>query len=498
MTHDSTWLKRTRAGRLGIALPLGLLLACLLMAGFAASASASSYEMRGEWEIVLEIPGQTLKGKTRISQEADAGGKFESGQIQFEMGLTGTFSGTLKGSEAEVVVSIPQTPLGPGEFKGNKITVNVGASTLVLSGSGEMTLGSNKATGTMVATRLRNQKQIEEQEAKEKLEKEERETRANVRGEWALTIKFGPETAHAVALITGEANSKNEFASAKTVFEGVDPGTFKGKLESGKATVKITTEAIGQLPPTEFTGTGLTVTSATDPTSISGAGTFSAAGQSVPGELTATRIHSYLEVKEREAKEKQEKQEKEEAEAKKVKETEEAKQAEEAAHAKQAREAKEAEEARAKLAREAKEKLEKEALAKLAPPLAALLSAEPSTKTITASNSGSLALGLTNPNAYAVQGHLALVVASSGAGKASAGKGKAKKPLSLGSASFTISAKGTETVKLKLSHAARADLSSHKTLRVTLTVITDASDMSGMSKTYSLTLHASGSGHKKG
>jgi hypothetical protein len=504
MTHDSTWLGRTRVmRRTRLTAPPGALLACALLAcallaALPAAASATAPEMRGEWELVLKSSGQTVTGQTLISDEANAKGEFASHTVQFDTGDTGTFSGTLEGSTASVIITT--APFGPypeGEFVSNTMTVEAGASSLALSGEGVFTLGVQKTSGTLTATRLRTYKQIEEQEAREKQEQEEREARARVRGEWALTIESGPQTAQGTALITKEANTKNEFASSSALFESVVAGAFSGTLEGNEASVTVTTQAAGPYPATTFTGTKIVVAFTSNSMSMTGSGTLTAGESSFPATLTATRIKTYQEVKEREAKEKQEKealeaQEKAEREAKEKAEREAKEKAEREATEKAEREAKE------KAEREAREAAEKAAVPNITTKSGTsgktptLVSVQLAGKTFTVGATELLSLQITNPNPYAISGRVTLLVAQAGrAGKSSVSTGgPSKKAGSLGTVSFGISSNGEQRVKLKLSQRGRAELTHHKTLHVVAVITTQADGQTMTTKTFSITLHA--------
>jgi hypothetical protein len=499
MTHDSTWLGRTRAARrLRFTAPFGLLLACLLLAAFASTASAAPYDMRGEWSIELTASAQPpLPGKDLITK-MEPNGEF-SGKALFGGVLEASVAGTatVSGTETSLTIVAPGTPIGTITFVATAATIDVAKNAFAGPGIYYNSKNEPYETGGVIAKRLRTLQEVKEQEEREQKEREEKLARASIRGEWALTLKVGSQTTHALALINNEANSKNEFASTSALFESVVQGSFSGTLEGGKATVTVTTEAYGEIPPSKFTSNAMTIASAGGSLSMSGTGTFTVVTPGgplqSPGELTATRTHSYGEIKEREAKE-----------AEEAKQAEEAKAAKEAQEAKEAKEAKEAEEARAKQAREARERQEKEAAAKSLPvPLpivtvAPLASVEPAVKTVTVGGSGSLALGLSNPNAWTVQGSVTLFAGVPGHASKSSGKGRKAPVVSFGSASFTISAHGTQSVKIKLSHAARADLTRHKTLRITVTISTNTKGMQGVSKTYTITLHAPSSRHGKG
>src|SRR6202035_221285 len=189
----------------------------------------------------------------------------------------------------------------------------------------------------------------------------------------------------------------------------------------------------------------------------SGSGTFKAGESEFPSTLTATKIKTYQEVLEREKAEREakEKQEKEAREA-----------AERAAREKAEKEAKERHE------RELREALERATPPKSLPGLPApLMPVQVGGKTVTLSHGGGISLGLTNPDSSPVHGHLKLTLTK---GKTSSTKHSTSKSITLGEASFSIAAHGTEVVKVKLSQSARAQFIHHKSLRVLLTVTTQA------------------------
>jgi hypothetical protein len=500
MTHDTTWLRRMRAIRRTSTAPMKFLLVCALLgcallAGIPAAASATPTEMRGEWELNLNPGSKNLNGIAFITQEANAKEEFESSSALFEGILHGTFSGTLEGGEATVAVIIPGAPPFPeGIFHGSKITIQENLGTLTMSGTGNYDVGGDMTTGTFVAKRLRSGKQIEEQEAREKKEREEREARARVRGEWSLTIEAGPQSVKGTALISKEADSKNQFESDSAFFESVIPGVFSGTLEGSEAAVTITTQAAGPFPEGKFTGTKLTVAFTSSTMSITGSGTLTLGGQSAPATLTATRTATYQQVvareaQEREAKEAQEKAEKEALEAKEKTEREAAEKVTREASEKVAREAKEKQE------RQAKEAAEKAVVAKTLPlpTPAALVSVLVSGKSFTASSSGQVSLQIDNPNGYAISGRVTLLLAQSG----TSGKSSAKKATSLGTASFGASPSGKQLVKLKLSKKGRSELAHQKTIHVLASVTTEASGQTTTTKTFALTLRAAKGAHSK-
>src|ERR1700722_4088097 len=493
MIHDSTWLREVRAmRRRRLTAVTGFLLACLLLAGLPAGASAAAPEMRGEWEVVEKADAQTLAGIATIAAEANAQGEF-SGSVLYGGVDGGSISGTLEGAKATVeVTSDPFGPYAEGIFNSSTIAVVESGESVSMSGEGILVTGGKEMQATLVVTRLRSQKQIEEQQAREKKEQEERAARARVRGEWSLTLEAGPETFKGTALVSNEANAKNEFSSASALVGGAIPSTFSGTLEGSEASVTIVTQAAGPYPESKFTATKLTLASSASSMSITGAGTLSLGGSSVPATLTATRTKTYQEVvasekQEREAKEASEKAEKEALEAKVKAEQEAEKTAREAAE-KTAREAKEKQE------RESREAAEKAVKPKIVPPPtpAELVSVGLIGKSFTASASGQVPLQIENPNGYAISGRVTLIVAPS-----KGAKSKGVKTTSLGTASFGLSSGAKQVVKLKLSQKGRSELARRKTLRVLATIVTEASGQANSTKTFSLTLSA-GSAHRKG
>ncbi len=131
-------------------------------------------------------------------------------------------------------------------------------------------------------------------------------TAPEMRGEWELVLKSGPETFKGTTIIGNEANAKGEFASNTVQFEDTITGTFSGKLEGGTASVKITTNAIGPAPASEFLSTEIAVESGVGSLSLKGKGTFTIGAQTGEGTLIATRIRTYKQIEEQAAREQRE------------------------------------------------------------------------------------------------------------------------------------------------------------------------------------------------
>ncbi len=481
MTHDSTWLARTHATRrtrLVAPLVLGLLLTCTLLAGFAASASASTYEMRGEWSFEYKSSGQSPLAETGLIDHAnEATGAF-SGTFKASVGVETSLEGTLTGTNVSFT-STTVAPFGTVTFVADAVTLDT--TTNELSGTGAYYLnGTYDEAGEVKATRLRSYKQIEEQEQREK---EEQEARANIRGEWALTLEAGAEKLSGTSIIAEEATSKNDFASRSALFEGVMGGTFSGTLDGDEASVTVTTEgyAPSSIPPGSFTSEAIAVSSAADPTSMSGEGTFTVDGAKLTGRLTATRIKTYQQVLEREESELKAKEQQE-------KEAQEAQEAREKAE--QEAKAKAEQEATARREREGREAVEKADKMIVPPPVEApkptIVSVAVAPKTlkgVTVGRSRTVTLELSNPNRLAVAGQLDMFTAVGG-GSASA----KKKITQFGKVSFTIASGGQASVKLKLSGANYATLLKRKRLRVVVNVTTTADGVSTPTKSYGVTL----------
>lgn len=138
-----------------------------------------------------------------------------------------------------------------------------------------------------------------------------------MRGEWEIVLKAGPQTNSGTTVIRHEAGPKGEFASEAVQLQAGSPGTFSGTLEGSTAKVKLTTTAGSLTPATEFESETMTVTSGAGTLEISGEGTFTvpALNAKMTGMVVAKRIKTYKEVEEREARELREQEEKEAREA---------------------------------------------------------------------------------------------------------------------------------------------------------------------------------------
>jgi hypothetical protein len=150
----------------------GALLACVLLAGFTTEASATTYDMSGEWAYELTCAcSPTLPGTALITHMELTSGEY-SGTTLLDGEIPGTFSGTVTGSELSLSLVLPHTPEGELTFTMADGTLET--STNEFSGTGVYNSVGNPS-GEIKAKLLRTLKQIEEKEEKEKFEREGRE-----------------------------------------------------------------------------------------------------------------------------------------------------------------------------------------------------------------------------------------------------------------------------------------------------------------------------------
>jgi outer membrane biosynthesis protein TonB len=370
--------------RRGLRLTLaGILLAVLLAATLASAASASNYDIRGEWAFQMTCScGQTASGTLYLKQEEAATGAF-SGTALLQGILSGTATGMITGPNSlSLEILIPNAPPRGETFSFTMPNGALDTAANAFEGEGEYgaSLGQN-LTGEIKAIRTKTLAQLEQaekeaaeraKEAKEKAEKEAREREAR------------------------EVQEK------------------------------------------------------------------------------AAREKAEAEQHEREAIEKTQR------EAKEAQEGKERQQAKEAQEGKERQQAKEAQESK-----ERKER-EEQAAKETHPAAGAAGAVKPGT--LTASGAGVVSLKLTNPDAYATSGSVALMPA---AGKSAASKHTLK---ALAEGSFTLPAHASKVLKLKLSRSAAAALASRGSLRLAIKIETRAGGHATSTKTYSVTLHAAARG----
>jgi outer membrane biosynthesis protein TonB len=363
--HGSTRVPRWTRSTAGI----GLLLACIALAGFAATASATPYDMRGEWGLEFKSKGQPPLTETGVIDQMNSGSGAFSGTFHAAIGLTTSLEGVLTGTTASITCTTNVPTIGVITFVAPSTAIETVANTLAGTGTYYVN-GSELEPGEITGIRLKTYAEVQEREQKEQEQREKEEKEAKERAEKEKEVK--------------EAEEK--------------------------------------------------------------------------------------EAKERELKEK------ELAEAKE-KELKEAEAREKAQKEKELKERQERE------AREASEKTSPPAptpIVTIAPPLVPV---GVGTKTLTMSHTGAISLSLANPGDSPEHGHLTLTLAKGG-------KASSAKSGTLGEATFSIAPHGSEVVKLKLSRSARALLAHHKTVRVLVTVTTQATGQPDSTKSYTLTLHS--------
>jgi hypothetical protein len=163
---------------------LGALLALTLLV--APAASATTYDMRGEWQYSLTCScGPTIHGIIVVRQMNLATGEF-SGTGSLEGVPEGNPSGTVSGESLSLEIPYPYTPAGSTTFKTSHGTIE--AAVNEFSGPGEYT-NPPGTTGEIKAKLKRSlaavekeeqeiaQRAKEQREAKEKQEQEETKTR---------------------------------------------------------------------------------------------------------------------------------------------------------------------------------------------------------------------------------------------------------------------------------------------------------------------------------
>lgn len=340
-------------------------------------------------------------------------------------------------------------------------------------------------------------------------------TTYDMRGEWQYTITCTcGEGADGVFVFTKMDTASGEFSGTTEWDGGLATGTASGVVASSDTALSL--EII--LPHGPPSGAELRFemsngTLETAPNEFFGSGTYP--GTPYTGEIKAKRVRTLEQIKKeeeeliqrdkeaREAQEKREaeeakKREAEEAEAKLMREKEETARQEKVAGEKTEREAREkqaaeqaaakeaeakalAEKAQAeKIAKETAEKAEREK-AEREKADAKLRSLTLSVKTAKLAANGTVTLELKNPNAVAVAGKLTVNDATKPATRG-------RRATTLGQASFTASASGTATVKVKLLRLTRAASSTAQRLRVVVSVVAHANGHSTPVAVYALSL----------
>jgi hypothetical protein len=348
----------------------------------------------------------------------------------------------------------------------------------------------------------------------------------DLRGEWSIAIT--PQTLEplqgAAIIDTMEANG--EFSGSLELDKLA--GTISGTVSNEETSIK----AVVVAPQGTFTFIADKAIVKSAESSVSGSGELYKNGKPFePATVTATRVKTYKEVQEREARELKEQEEKEAKEKKEREEKEEEVRREREAKERQAREEQEAKERSAReqkekelkkreleareaqetqtrelKERELKERQEREAreaaekgvlnkAAQIPTPSdhsgdAPAVSIEPAHRTLTVGRGGAISLGLTNPNAFPAYGRLKLTIIRAATLPGAKHRLSGRKNLTLTDISFSISGHATRVVKIRFSRRGLASLVPQRSSRVLATIITQVGNGPGMSKTYGLTLHA--------
>ncbi len=168
----SGWRCSFPAGRPLRSLALSLVVGLALLAGSSAAASATTYDMSGEWEYVLNCACEppTTHGTALITQMDLATGEYSGTTVL--AGFPGTWSGTVTDGKLSLSMVIPDTPVGEVSFAMAEGTLET--LTNEFSGSGFSSGPAGHPVSTIAAKRIRTLQQIKEQEEKEQFEREGR------------------------------------------------------------------------------------------------------------------------------------------------------------------------------------------------------------------------------------------------------------------------------------------------------------------------------------
>jgi hypothetical protein len=346
----------------------------------------------------------------------------------------------------------------------------------------------------------------------------------DMRGEWSYSITCScGESATGTFLFTQMEPTNGAFSGTTEWDGGVATGTASGMV-TGPSSLSLEI-VLPHGPPTgaelAFTMSNASLETATS--AFSGTGTYK--DSAFTGEVKAKLVRTLAQIEKEEheaiqrAKEEREAREKRAAEEAKIQEAKAAEEklaAEKAEAEKLEREARERP-AKEKAEKEAKEKQQaaeqqatKEHEAKQATEKAEaekhelqarersaqesirLASVAPTGKAPTVRGGGEIAIDLSNTNAFAVSGSVALDEAPAH-GKTS----PQHKTAMLGQASFTISAHGTKVIEIRLSSHARTMLAHRRTLHLMAAITTTGSGHGSTVMRYTLQLTAGSSHHAK-
>jgi hypothetical protein len=286
---DRRHLAARRAMRL---IALGALLVCAAITSSAASASAATYDIRGEWEAKLTCTcnSQTTTASLLITK-MESSGEF-SGTVSLDSLFPGTITGTLTQSDDDLVLLIAATtPLGPSTFTMTSGAVNT--ATNEMSGTGYFEGGgtTGKPSGALTGKRLRTYAEVQKAEEEKRLKAEEEarkralEAKEREAKEKELKVK---ETQEREAKEKEKAQQEKEALEAKERAEKASKesvGQGGGQTSGGQGGT--TQNGNTSTPPPPLTPVTLTTRSP----SLSGAGTLSlglsnANGSPISGQLT--------------------------------------------------------------------------------------------------------------------------------------------------------------------------------------------------------------------
>jgi hypothetical protein len=249
-------------------------LACALLAlvafgGAVGSASATTYDPRGEWSYTITCScGQPAEGTMLVKSMNFSTGEF-SGTINFDGLLSGTISGTVTAGKLSLKLVLPDTPGGEQSY-----TMPEGAIESTkneISGAGFYNSGS--PTGEFAAKRTRTIEEVEKEEEERRIraEKERKEYEAREKAREAKEAEEKAEKAKQEAeelpaiearkraeQEAREAREKEEQKSRESASKGNQQTQSPGQsVNTGPAIVPVLQPAEPNGKTLDATGSGL-------------------------------------------------------------------------------------------------------------------------------------------------------------------------------------------------------------------------------------------------
>jgi hypothetical protein len=245
---------------------IGMLTALLTLVGVVDVASASPYDIRGEWAIEAvckactfpKLEKSTVDGTALIRTES-AGGAF-SGSALLE-GLPGTMTGTVTGTTQVSASLEAKTSEGTLAFTVPDGTINPAQNTF--TGEGTWKISTRSGEAVVNGHRLRTLEQIEqeEKELQEKREREEKERKEREQHEREAREQKEKEEAETAqhAKEAGEAEQREAEAAARREKEAQEQQTRAETEARERAELETKARGTKTYEPTALVGKALAV-----------------------------------------------------------------------------------------------------------------------------------------------------------------------------------------------------------------------------------------------